>query len=160
MNQTVLSQELVLEYESWKVLQEIVPYEFLSSTTQSNQKILFQNKFSILLCLSYENCKRPRRNHRPKYENCFAIFISVCNFHISLRFSPFGVLFLRGRLQFSLGFAIFMWFFFIFISVCNYHVMTPALLTRVASDWFHVTMNLNSLTPRQPRFSVEERKKN
>ena len=28
MNQTVLSQELVLKYESWKVLREIVPYEF------------------------------------------------------------------------------------------------------------------------------------
>ncbi len=35
-------------------------------------------------CVSYENCKRPRRNYTPKHENCFAILISVCNFHISL----------------------------------------------------------------------------
>ncbi len=37
----------------------------------------------------------------------FAIFISVCNFHISLQFSHFGVYFLRGHLQFSYEFAIF-----------------------------------------------------
>ena len=42
MNQTVFSQELVLDYESWKVLRDIVPYEFLSSMPQSNQKIPFQ----------------------------------------------------------------------------------------------------------------------
>ena len=83
----------------------------------------------------------------------FAIFISVCNFHISLQFSLFGVWFLRGRLQFSYGFAI-------FISVCNSHVTMPALLMYVDSHGFHVTVNLNSLTPRQPRFSVEGTKKN
>ena len=82
MNQTVYSHELVIKYESWKVLREIVPYEFLSSTPQPNREILFQNKFSIPLCLSYENCKRPRRNYTPKRENCFAIFISVCNSHV------------------------------------------------------------------------------
>ena len=38
MNQTVLSQELVLEYELWKVLQEIVPYEFLSFTPHLTEK--------------------------------------------------------------------------------------------------------------------------
>ncbi len=47
------------------------------------------------------------------YQN--AIFISVCNFHISLQFSRFCVLFLRGRLQFSYQFAIFIW-------VCNFHI--------------------------------------
>jgi hypothetical protein len=31
---TVLAQELVLKYESWKVLREILPYEFFSSTPQ------------------------------------------------------------------------------------------------------------------------------
>ena len=109
MNQTVFSQELVLKYESWKVLREIVPYEFLSSTTQSNREILFRNKFSIPLCLSYENCKRPRRNHTSKRENCFAIFILVCNFHISLQFSyQFAILTFCG-------FAIFIW-------VCNFHI--------------------------------------
>ncbi len=45
----------------------------------------------------------------------FAIFISVCNFHISLQFSRFGVYFLRGSLQFSYEFAIFIW-------VCNFHL--------------------------------------
>ena len=48
----------------------------------------------------------------------FAIFISVCNFHISFQFSLFGVQFLHGRLQFSYGFAIFIEFA-IFVSVCN-----------------------------------------
>jgi hypothetical protein len=42
-------------------------------------------------CVAYENCKRPRRNYTLKCENCFAILISVCNFHISLQFSRFGV---------------------------------------------------------------------
>ena len=30
MNQTVFAQELVLKYESWKVLREILPYEFFN----------------------------------------------------------------------------------------------------------------------------------
>ncbi len=66
-------------------------------------------------CVSYENCKRPRMNHTPKHENCFAILISVCNFHVSL--------------QFSYQFAILMfwcivptWTFAIFIWVCNFHM--------------------------------------
>ena len=140
--------------------------EFFSSMTQSNQKILFQNKFSIPLCLSYENCKRSRRNHRPKYENCFAIFITISNFHISLQFSYRFAIITFWCILPMWTFTIFTWvcnfhtIFFIFISVCNYHVTTPALLTHVASDWFHVTMNLSLLTPSQPRFSVEERKKN
>ncbi len=116
-------------------------------------------------CVSCENCLRPRRNFRPKYENCFAILISVCNFHISLRFScQFAILTFwysskvdicnfHVSLQFSYEFAI-------FISVCNSHIMTPAL-TYVALYGFYVTMTmtLNSLTPRQPRFSVEDNDK-
>ena len=94
----------------------------------------------------------------PKRENCFAIFISVCNFHISLQFSLFGVWFLRGRLQFSYGFAIFNEFA-IFISVCNSHVMTPRLLTYTASYGFPCNYELELITQRQP-FSVEETKKN
>jgi hypothetical protein len=89
----------------------------------------------------------------------FAIFISVCNFHISLQFSPFGVLFLRGRLQFSYWFAIFIW-------VCNFHISLQFShhdsVTSYARGFrlIPVTMNLNSLTLRQSRFFVEETKKN
>jgi len=150
MNQTVFSQELVLKYESWKVLREIVPYEFLSSTTQSNREILFRNKFSIPLCLSYENCKRQRRNHTSKRENCFAIFILVCNFHISLQFSyPYAIL--------TFWCMVPTWTFAIFIWVCNFHlslqfsyqfaILTSRLhhflCTRLYKD-SHVTINLNS----------------
>ncbi len=115
---------------------------FLSSTPQSNREILFRSKFSILLCLSYENCNRPRRNHTSKRENCFAIFILVCNFHIGLQFSRFSV------------FPT--WTFAIFVSVCNSHVATLAL-TIVASHGSSVTMIMNSLTPCQSQFSVEEK---
>jgi hypothetical protein len=48
--------------------------------------------------------------------------------------------------------------FVIFISVCNSHVTTPAL-TYVALHGFYVTMTMNSLAPRQPRFSVEDKDK-
>jgi hypothetical protein len=51
-------------------------------------------------------------------------------------------------LQFSYKYAI-------FISVCNSHLTTPAL-TYEALHGFYVTMTLNSLTLRQPRFSVED----
>jgi len=108
MHQTVFSQELVLKYQSWKVVWEIVPNEFLSSTPQSNQKILFQNKFSISLCLLYENCKQPHRNHTPKRENFFAIFIWVCNFH------QLAVLTFWSTVP--------TWTFAIFIWVCNFHM--------------------------------------
>jgi hypothetical protein len=149
LNQTNFSQELVLKYESWKVLQEIVPYEFLSSTPQSNREILFRNKFSIPLCLSNENCKRPRRNHTPKRKNCFAIFILACNFHISMQFSnQFAIL--------TFWCMIPTWTFAIFIWVCNFHmslqfsyqfpILTSQLQhflpTRLHTD-SHVTMNLN-----------------
>ncbi len=38
-------------------------------------------------CVSYEICQCPHRNYTPKRDYCFAILISVCNFHISLQFS-------------------------------------------------------------------------
>ncbi len=91
--------------------ERLFPMSFVWDPT--NWEILFQNKFSIPLCLSYENCKCPCRNHTPKRENCFAIFISVCNFHISLQFSS---------LQFSLFGIVPTWTFAIFIWVCNFHM--------------------------------------
>ena len=135
--------------------ERLFPMRFFSSTPQSNQETFFRNKILIPLCLSYENCKRPRRSHIPKHENCN---ILVCNFHISLQFSLSVVWFLRGRLQFSYGFAIFNEFA-IFISVCNSHVMTPRLLTYTASYGFPCNYELELITQRQP-FSVEETKKN
>jgi hypothetical protein len=120
--------------------------------------------------VSYENCKRPCRNYTQKCENCFAILISVCNFHISLQFSYQFAIFIsvcnshvslyssyvdicnfHMSLQFSYEFAI-------VISVCNPHVTTPAL-TYMALHGFYVTMTLNSLTPCQPRFSMENKDK-
>ena len=96
MNQTVFAQELVLKYESWKVLREILPYvpmSFLSSTQQSNREIHFRNKkFSIPLChmkIANVHGGTIHRNLRIalQFSYWFAIFISVCNFHISLQFS-------------------------------------------------------------------------
>jgi hypothetical protein len=52
----------------------------------------------------------------------------------------------------------FLYEFAIFISVGNSHATTPAL-TYVALHGFYVTMTLNSLTPRQPQFSAEEKNK-
>ncbi len=89
--------------------------EFLSSTSQSNQNILFQNKFSFPLCLIWNKCKCPHRNYTPKRENLFAILISVCNFHISLQFSyQFAILTFWSILP--------TWMFAIFIWVCNFHM--------------------------------------
>ncbi len=65
--------------------------------------------------VSYENCKCPRRNYTPNYENCFAILLSVCNFHISLQFSyQFAILTFRCIVP--------TWTFAIFIWVCNFHM--------------------------------------
>ena len=162
---TVFAQELVLKYESWKVLREILPYEFFSSTPQSNREINFRNKFSIPLCphmkIANVHVGTIDRNVRIalQFSYWFAIFISVCNFHISLQFSLFGVWFLRWRLQFSYGFAIFIW-------VCNFHISlqfsrpTAGLLTYTASYRFPCNDELELITPRQPQFSVEETKKN
>ena len=134
------------------------------STPQSNREIHFRNKFSIPLCLSYENCKRPRRNHTSKRENCFAIFILVCNFHISLQFSyQFAIL--------SFWCMVPTWTFAIFIWVCNFHMSlqfsyqfaiprpTAGLLTYTASYGFPCNDELELITPRQPQFSVERQRK-
>ena len=155
-------QELVLACELWKVLREIVLFEFLSSTPQSNQNISRTSFHSR--CVSYENCKHPRRNYTPKHENCFAIFVSVCNFHISLQFSyQFAILMFKYSsyvvvynfhmaLQLSCEFAI-----IISVCNCNSHIMSQLQhFVCVALHGFNVTMTLNSLTPRQPRFSMED----
>jgi hypothetical protein len=88
----------------------------------------------------------------------FAIFMSVCNFHMSLQFSRFDVQFLCGHLQFSYECMQFSYEFATFLSVCNSHVTTPAL-TYMALHESYVTMILNSLTPHQPQFSVEDKDK-
>jgi hypothetical protein len=113
MNQTVLAQELVLRYELWKVLREI----FLSfcHPCRIPTKTYFSRRNFHSRCVSYENCKRPRRNYTPKGENCFAIFISVYNFHISLQFSyQFALLTFQSIVP--------TWTFAIFIWVCNFHI--------------------------------------
>ncbi len=135
--------------------------EFLSSTPQLNGNILSVSEQVFIPAVSHMKIANvhvgnTRQNVRIalQFSYQFAIFISVCNFHISLQFSRFSVQFLRGHLQFSYEFAI-------FISVCNSHVMTPAL-TYIALHGFHVTMTqtLNSLNQPQPRFSVEDKDKN
>jgi hypothetical protein len=62
----------------------------------------------------------------------FAIFISVCNSHVSMHSSYVEVCNFHMPLQFSYAFAI-------FISVCNSHGMTPAL-TQVALHGSSVAM--------------------
>ena len=119
------------------------------STPQSNREIHFRKVFNPAVS-SYENCKRPRRNHTSKRENCFAIFILVCNFHISLQFSyQFAIL--------TFWCMVPTWTFAIFIWVCNFHMslqfsyqfailmsrLEDFLRTRLHTD-SHVTMNLNS----------------
>ena len=128
----------------------LFPMSFLSSTPQSNREILFRNKFSILLCLSYENCKRPRKNHTSKCENCFAIFILVRYFHISLQFSYQFVILTFWCMVPTWMFAIVVW-------VCYFHMSLQfsyqfAILMSRLQDFLHsqvhtdsrVTMNLNS----------------
>ena len=109
--------------------ERLFPMRFFSSTPQSNRETFFRNKILIPLCLSYENCKRPRRSHIPKHENCN---ILVCNFHISLQFSLSVVWFLRGRLQFSYGFAIFIW-------VCNFHISLHYIIITHVSEFVPTT---------------------
>ena len=128
MNQTVFSQELVLKYDLWKVLREIVPYEFLSSTLQSNQEILSRTSFQYR-CVSHMKIANVHvgtihQNVRIalQFSYQFAIFISVCNSHFLVYGSYVDVCKFHMGLQFSYEFAI-------FISVCNYHVTTPELLS-------------------------------
>ena len=86
MNQTVFSQELILKYELWKVSQEIVPFEFLSSRRNPIEKIFFWNKFSIPLCHQWKlhiQVGPIPWNMRIAlhFSYQFANFISVCNSH-------------------------------------------------------------------------------
>ncbi len=107
---------MVLKYESWKVLWEIVLLSFCHPHTAIEQKHSFCSWTSFhSRCVSYENCKRPHRNYTPKCENYFAILISVCNFHISLQFSyQFAIL--------TFWCIVPTWTFAIFIWVCNFHM--------------------------------------
>jgi len=144
MKQTVFSQEL-LKCVSWNVLQEIFPYEFLSIAPRHNptKKFFSKQKFSIPMCLSYENYKRPRRNHTPKRENCFAIFISVCNFHISLQFYQFAILTFWSIVP--------TWTFAIFIWVCNFHMSLQfshqfAILTSRLQHFLRTWLHMDSMS--------------
>jgi hypothetical protein len=104
-----------IKYESWKVLREILPYEFFVIHAAIQPRNSFPEQVFNPAVSSYENCKRPRRNHTSKRENCFAIFILVCNFHISLQFSyQFAIL--------TFWCMVPTWTFAIFIWVCNFHM--------------------------------------
>jgi hypothetical protein len=88
--------------------------EFLSSTPQSHGNILSVSEQVSIPAVSHKKIANVHigaihQNVRIalQFSYQFAIFISVCNFHISLQFSCFGVEFLRGRLKFSYEFAIF-----------------------------------------------------
>ncbi len=71
-------------------------------------------------CVSYENCKHPRRKYTKKWELLcnshiklqfsyqFAIFISVCNSHVSVYSSYVDICNFHMSLQFSYQFAIVM----------------------------------------------------
>ena len=109
-----------------------------------------EQKFSIPLCLSYENCKRPHRNYTPKRENCFAIFISVCNFHISLQFSyQFAILTFWCKVP--------TWTFAIFIWVCNFH-MTVQVKNRVLLFWREKNLYRTDCIVSQPHSSQKNAK--
>ena len=95
MNQSVLSQELVLNYKSWKVLREIVPMSFCHPCRNPTEKFFSGTSFKSR-CVSHTHMKIANvcvgtihRNVRIalQFSYQFAIFISVCNFHISLQFS-------------------------------------------------------------------------
>jgi hypothetical protein len=88
--------------------------EFLSSTPQSNGNIHSVSEQVFIPALSHMkianvNVGVIHQNVRIalQFSYQFAIFISVCNIHISLQFSRFSVQFLRGCLQFLYEFAIF-----------------------------------------------------
>ncbi len=129
--------------------------EFLSSTPQSNQNILTVPEQVFIPAMSHMKIANVcigtiHQNMRIalQFSYQFAIFISVCNSHVLVYSSYVDVCNFHISLQVSFEFAI-------FISVCNSHVTTLEL-TYVALHGFYVTMTLNSLTPRQPRFSMED----
>ncbi len=113
--------------------------EFLSSTPQSNGNILSVSEQVFIPAVSH--MKIINAHVGTIYQNVrvalqfsyqFAIFISVCNSHISVYSSYVDVCNYHMSLQFSYEFAI-------FISVSNSHIMTPAL-TYIALHGFYVTM--------------------
>jgi hypothetical protein len=70
----------------------------------------------------------------------FAIFISVCNFHISLQFSLFG------------GCIVPTWTFAIFIWVCNFHMSLQfsyqfAILTSRLQNFLRTRLHMDSHVP-------------
>ena len=81
--------------EIWEC--SIVPYEFLSSTPQPNREFFsrtsFQSRCVSLMKIANDHVGTIHWNVRIalQFSYQFAIFISVCNFHISLQFSLFGV---------------------------------------------------------------------
>ncbi len=86
----------------------------IHTTIEQKHSFCFGTSFHSR-CVSYENCKRPRRNYTLKHENSFAILISVCNFHISLQCSfQFAILTFQCIVP--------TWAFAIFIWVCNFHM--------------------------------------
>ncbi len=128
--------------------------EFLSSTPQSNQNILSVPEQVFIPAVSHmkianihvwtihQNVRIALQFSYLSYQ--FAIFISVCNSHVSVYSSYVEVCNFHMSLQFSYEFAI-------FISVCNSHVTTPALnlygfawilchydLELIKSMWFSV----------------------
>jgi hypothetical protein len=128
--------------------------EFSSSTPQSNGSILSVSEQVFIPNVSHKKIANVHvgtihQNVRIalQFSYQFAIFISVCNSHVSVYNSHVDVCNFHMSLQFSYEFAI-------FISVCNSHVMTPAL-TYIALPGCYVTMTSNSLNPCQPQFSVE-----
>jgi hypothetical protein len=100
-----------------------------SFSTSAKEKAQLQN--------AWHNCKTNCTTMKKMHNGNFPLpsHVYVCNFHMSL--------------QFLYEFAIFM-------SVCNSHVTSPAL-TYAALHGFYVIMTLNSLTPRQPWFDVEDK---
>ncbi len=112
--------------------------EFLSSTPQSNRNILSVPEQVFIPAVSHVKIANIHvgtihQNVRIalQFSYQFAIFISVCNSHISVYSSYVDVCNFHMSLQFSYELAI-------FISVCNSHVTTPAV-TYVALDGFYAT---------------------
>jgi hypothetical protein len=119
--------------------------QFLSSTPQSNGNILsvLEQVFipavshkkiaNILVGAIHQNVRMLCNSHISLQCSCqVAIFISVCNSHVSVYSSYVVVCNVHMSLQFSFEFAI-------FVSVCDSHVTTPAL-TYIALHGFCATM--------------------
>ncbi len=135
-----------------RFLREIVSLSFCHPHRNQTETFCSKTSFHSRCRVSYENCKRQRRNYTLKCENCFAILISVCNFHISLQFSyQFAILTFRCIVP--------TWTFTIFIWVCNFPMslqfsyqfailMSPRpALTYMALHGFYVTMEILFFSP-------------